>query len=141
MTPSIVELLIYFHDYTLIVLILVMVFVTYIFGSLVFTSFIPKNIWDSHVLATLWALISMFTILFMAFPTVYLLHLAESIFTPSLTDEVSDHQWDLVFMSPTTHLLFSEHVGIYSLYMDLGDQESRSPPLQIQITISILQVY
>ena len=46
------ELLNYFHDYMIMLLIIIMVFVSYIFGYVLFSSRLDKYTMDSHVLET-----------------------------------------------------------------------------------------
>jgi len=91
-TP-IIELLIYFHDYIIMILILVIVFVTYVFGSLIFTPLVDKYTIDSHVLETVWTIVPIVILFFMAFPSLYLLYLIEDISNPSVTVKVVGHQW------------------------------------------------
>ena len=70
-----------------------MLFVTYIFGSLIFTPLVDKNTMDSHVLETVWTVVPIVILLFMAFPSLYLLYLIEDISNPSVTIKVVGHQW------------------------------------------------
>lgn len=70
-----------------------MLFVTYVFGSLIFTPLVDKNTIDSHVLETVWTVVPMVILLFMAFPSLYLLYLIEDISNPSVTVKVVGHQW------------------------------------------------
>lgn len=49
---SVIELLNYFHDYMMIILVLIIVFVTYAFGVIILTTKVDKVTMDSHVLET-----------------------------------------------------------------------------------------
>ena len=89
----IMELLNYFHDFLIVVLILIITFVTYILGYVTFRSYTDKYTMDSHFLETVWTVIPMFILLLMAFPSLYLLYLIEDISKPSLTVKVVGHQW------------------------------------------------
>jgi len=88
-----IELLNYFHDYMIVILILIMTFVTYIFSYVSFSPYIDKYTVDSHVLETVWTVVPIFILLFMAFPSLYLLYLMEEVNKPSLTVKVVGHQW------------------------------------------------
>lgn len=90
---SIIELINYFHDYMIIILVLIMTFVTYLFIYVITTPRLDKYTVDSHVLETVWTVIPMFILLFMAFPSLYLLYLIEDVFNPNLTVKVVGHQW------------------------------------------------
>jgi cytochrome c oxidase subunit 2 len=88
-----IELLNYFHDYMIVILILIMTFVTYMFGYVSVRPYIDKYTVDSHVLETVWTVVPMFILLFMAFPSLYLLYLIEEVSKPSLSVKVVGHQW------------------------------------------------
>ena len=90
---TIIELLNYFHDYIIVILLIILTFVTYLFLFLLSSSRIDKYSIDSHELETLWTIIPMVILLFMAFPSLYLLYLMEEVSSPSLTVKVVGHQW------------------------------------------------
>jgi len=89
----IIELLNYFHDYMIVILTMILVFVTYIFAYILLNSRLDKYTLDSHVLETVWTVVPMFILLFIAFPSLYLLYLMEDVSSPSLTVKVVGHQW------------------------------------------------
>ncbi len=88
-----IELLNYFHDYMIVILILIITFVTYMFMYVSVSPHIDKYTVDSHVLETVWTVVPMFILLFMAFPSLYLLYLIEEVSKPSLSVKVVGHQW------------------------------------------------
>ena len=90
---TIIELLNYFHDYIIVILLLILTFVTYIFLFLISSDRLDKYSMDSHVLETVWTVIPMVILLFIAFPSLYLLYLIEEVSSPSLTVKVVGHQW------------------------------------------------
>ena len=92
-TSSIIELLNYFHDYIIVILMLIITFVTYLFIILMCTPLVDKYTIDSHVLETVWTVIPIIILLFIAFPSLYLLYLIEDISNPSVTVKVVGHQW------------------------------------------------
>jgi cytochrome c oxidase subunit 2 len=92
-TSVIIELLNYFHDYIIIILLIILTFVTYIFIAISLNSRLDKNTIDSHVLETVWTVLPIAILLFIAFPSLYLLYLAEDLSSPSLTVKVIGHQW------------------------------------------------
>lgn len=51
-TTSIIELLNYFHDYMMVILVLILTFVSYLFVSIMATSKVDKFTMDSHLLET-----------------------------------------------------------------------------------------
>nr|AGI78544.1 cytochrome c oxidase subunit II [Brachionus koreanus] len=90
---TIMELLNYFHDYMMTFLILILSFVTYLFAFVILSPRLDKYTVDSHVLETIWTIVPMLILLFMAFPSLYLLYLMEDVSNPSLTVKVVGHQW------------------------------------------------
>jgi cytochrome c oxidase subunit 2 len=57
------------------------------------TPLVDKYTIDSHLLETVWTIVPMVILLFMAFPSLYLLYLIEDISNPSVTVKVVGHQW------------------------------------------------
>ena len=88
-----IELLNYFHDYMIVILILIIFFVTYMFIYVSFSPYMDKYTVDSHVLETVWTVVPIVILLFIAFPSLYLLYLIEEVSKPSLTVKVVGHQW------------------------------------------------
>ena len=89
----IIELLNYFHDYMIVILILIITFVTYMFVYVSASPYVDKYTIDSHLLETVWTVVPIIILLFMAFPSLYLLYLIEEVSKPSLTVKVIGHQW------------------------------------------------
>lgn len=90
---SIIELLNYFHDYIVIILFIILTFVTYVFIFVILSKRLDKYTIDSHLLETIWTIVPIFILCFMAFPSLYLLYLMEDVRRPSLTVKVVGHQW------------------------------------------------
>lgn len=90
---TVIELINYFHDYIIVILLLILTFVTYLFVYIIMTPRLDSYTIDSHYLETIWTVIPIFILLFMAFPSLYLLYLIEDYSSPSLTVKVIGHQW------------------------------------------------
>lgn len=89
----IIELINYFHDYIMMILTIILVFVSYIFFYVILSPRLDKYTMDSHVLETVWTVFPILILCFMAFPSLYLLYLMEDVSSPSLTVKVVGHQW------------------------------------------------
>jgi len=74
------------------ILLVILTFVTYIFLYIISSPRLDKYTIDSHVLETVWTVVPIIILLFMAFPSLYLLYLMEDISSPSLTLKVIGHQ-------------------------------------------------
>lgn len=70
-----------------------MVFVSYIFYFVITSESLDKYINDSHVLETIWTVVPMLILVFMAFPSLFLLYLMEDEISPSISVKVIGHQW------------------------------------------------
>lgn len=90
---TIIELINYFHDYIIAILLLIITFVTYLFIIVISSSKVDKYTMDSHILETVWTVVPIVILLFIAFPSLYLLYLIEDISNPSVTVKVVGHQW------------------------------------------------
>lgn len=77
----------------MVILTIIMVFVTYVFVAIMLAGRVDKYTMDSHVLETVWTVVPIVILLFMAFPSLYLLYLIEDISNPSVTVKVIGHQW------------------------------------------------
>lgn len=72
---------------------MILMFVTYIFVFVLYRKRLDKNVVDSHVLETVWTVVPIVILCFIAFPSLYLLYLIEDVSNPSLTVKVVGHQW------------------------------------------------
>lgn len=89
----IIELIIYFHDYMIVILTLIIRFVFYIFVIVGEASGLDKYTVESHFLELIWTVLPMVILLFMAFPSLYLLYLTEDSANSSVVVKVVGHQW------------------------------------------------
>ena len=70
-----------------------MTFVRYVCSIILLSSRMDKYTIDSHSLETVWTIIPIIILCFIAFPSLYLLYLIEDVSRPSLTVKVIGHQW------------------------------------------------
>ena len=92
-SSPIMEELIYFHDYTLIILILITILVIYGLVSIINSSFTNRYFLEGHELETLWTIIPAITLIFIALPSLQLLYLMDEVNAPFLTIKAIGHQW------------------------------------------------
>ncbi len=123
----VIELLNYFHDYLIIYLLLILSFVTYVFVYVSVSPYLDKYTIDSHVLETVWTVVPMVVLVFIAFPSLYLLYLIEEISVPSITIKVVGHQWYWEYQyynswlnySFDSYMLQGESSPVFPLYHNL----------------------
>jgi cytochrome c oxidase subunit 2 len=77
----------------MLILIFILFFVSYIFAWVLLCSKQDKFTFDSHSLEFFWTVLPIVILLFMAFPSLYLLYLIEEFSSPSLSVKVVGHQW------------------------------------------------
>ena len=90
---TIIELIIYFHDYMMIILCIIIAFVLYVFVLVLLRTLTDKYILDAHTLELIWTIVPIAFLLFMAFPSLYLLYITEDSTSPSSVLKVVGHQW------------------------------------------------
>lgn len=88
-----IELIIYFHDYIIFLLLVIIGFVSYIFVLLTSVSYLDKYIVESHFLEFAWTVIPIVFLLLIAFPSLYLLYLTEDFSNSLVTIKAVAHQW------------------------------------------------
>jgi cytochrome c oxidase subunit 2 len=88
-----IEQLLFFHDHSIIVLILITVITMYIIISVVRAKLFNKFIIEGQEIETIWTLLPAVLLLFIAFPSIKTLYLIEDTKNPSITVKVNGHQW------------------------------------------------
>nr|WJP34978.1 cytochrome c oxidase subunit 2 [Ligia exotica] len=87
------EQLTFFHDHTMIVLVLIVTVVGYIMGSLVFNKYINRTLLESQTIEVIWTVLPAVILLFIAFPSLRLLYLLDEVNQPGVTVKAMGHQW------------------------------------------------
>nr|YP_001905912.1 cytochrome c oxidase subunit II [Antedon mediterranea]CAL50589.1 cytochrome oxidase subunit II [Antedon mediterranea] len=92
-SSPLMEELIYFHDYVLIILVLITIIVFYGLFSLLFIYSTNRFFLDSQIIETIWTVVPAFILVFIAFPSLQLLYLIDEVNDPCLTIKALGHQW------------------------------------------------
>lgn len=87
------EQLIFFHDHTIIVLIIIITFVGFIITSLIFNKLNYRFLLEHQSVEIIWTILPAVILIFIAFPSLRLLYLLDEVNDPSLTLKVIGHQW------------------------------------------------
>nr|BBB16231.1 cytochrome oxidase subunit 2 [Pagurus middendorffii] len=87
------EQLIFFHDHTMIVLILITTLVGYMMASLFANSYINRFLLENQTIEIIWTILPAFILIFIALPSLRLLYLLDEVNTPSVTLKTIGHQW------------------------------------------------
>nr|AJD85498.1 cytochrome c oxidase subunit II [Uvarovites inflatus] len=87
------EQLIFFHDHTLFILLMITVLVAYIMGNLMFNKFTHRYLLEGQTIEVIWTILPAITLIFIALPSLRLLYLLDESMDPLLTVKTVGHQW------------------------------------------------
>nr|AML26051.1 cytochrome c oxidase subunit II [Staphylinidae sp. BMNH 1274251] len=87
------EQLMFFHDHTLMILLMITVLVGYIMTSLFFNKFNYRYLLEGQMIELIWTILPAITLIFIALPSLRLLYLLDEINNPLITIKTIGHQW------------------------------------------------
>nr|AAN61504.1 cytochrome oxidase subunit 2 [Monohelea magnitheca] len=87
------EQLNFFHDHTMLILLLITVLVSYIMGMMFFNPYTNRFLLSGQTIEIIWTILPAVVLLFIAFPSLRLLYLLDETNKPSLTIKSIGHQW------------------------------------------------
>lgn len=87
------EQLIFFHDHTLTILILIISIVGFNLFSTIYNTNIDQHIMESQGLELFWTIIPRFILIFIGLPSIRLLYLLDEVYNPAITVKTIGHQW------------------------------------------------
>nr|YP_009995508.1 cytochrome c oxidase subunit II [Ochthebius viridis]QNP09963.1 cytochrome c oxidase subunit 2 [Ochthebius viridis] len=87
------EQLIYFHDHTLMILLMITVLVGYLMMSLFFNKLNYRYLLEGQMIELIWTILPAITLIFIALPSLNLLYLLDEINNPMISIKSIGHQW------------------------------------------------
>nr|YP_009739566.1 cytochrome c oxidase subunit II [Orthaga olivacea]QIC20462.1 cytochrome c oxidase subunit II [Orthaga olivacea] len=87
------EQIIFFHDHTLIILLMITILVGYIMFNLFFNKFINRLLLEGQMIELIWTILPAITLIFIAIPSLRLLYLLDELNNPLITLKSIGHQW------------------------------------------------
>jgi len=87
------EQLNFFHDHTILILLLITILVGYIIIILFINKFTNRFLLSGQTIEIIWTILPAIILLFIAFPSLRLLYLLDEINKPSITIKSIGHQW------------------------------------------------
>nr|YP_010032837.1 cytochrome c oxidase subunit II [Parastratiosphecomyia szechuanensis]QOW38322.1 cytochrome c oxidase subunit II [Parastratiosphecomyia szechuanensis] len=87
------EQLTFFHDHTLLILIMITILVGYLMFMLFFNSYTNRFLLHGQTIELIWTILPAIILLFIALPSLRLLYLLDEINEPMLTLKSIGHQW------------------------------------------------
>lgn len=88
-----IEQIIFFHDHTLIILIIITILVGYLISSLLFNKYINRYLLEGQIIELIWTILPAITLIFIALPSLRLLYLLDELNNPLITLKSIGHQW------------------------------------------------
>nr|UPL65379.1 cytochrome c oxidase subunit II [Crompus oculatus] len=92
-SSSLMEQLTFFHDHTIMMLIMITILVSYIMMSLMNNKLINRYLLEGQLIEFIWTSMPAIMLVFIALPSLHLLYLMDEINKPMLTIKAIGHQW------------------------------------------------
>nr|QLY90294.1 cytochrome c oxidase subunit II [Caenis robusta]UJG45451.1 cytochrome c oxidase subunit II [Caenis robusta] len=87
------EQLTFFHDHTLLILVMITTLVGYLMISLFFNQYTNRVLLEGQTIEVIWTILPAITLVFIALPSLRLLYLLDEISDPAITLKTVGHQW------------------------------------------------
>nr|YP_009409205.1 cytochrome c oxidase subunit II [Archichauliodes deceptor]AOX48538.1 cytochrome c oxidase subunit II [Archichauliodes deceptor] len=87
------EQLAFFHDHTLLIIIMITMLVGYLMSTLFSNKFTNRLLLEGQTIEIIWTILPAITLVFIALPSLRLLYLLDEISDPSITMKSIGHQW------------------------------------------------
>nr|WAX39274.1 cytochrome c oxidase subunit II [Bundoksia longissima] len=87
------EQLIYFHDHTLMITIMILMVVSYMMIMMAFNKYIDRFLLEGQMIELAWTIAPAMILIFIAMPSLRLLYLMDEINMPMMTLKTIGHQW------------------------------------------------
>nr|YP_009271104.1 cytochrome c oxidase subunit II [Velarifictorus hemelytrus]ANU83244.1 cytochrome c oxidase subunit II [Velarifictorus hemelytrus] len=92
-SSPLMEQLIFFHDHTLLILLMITIMVAYIMISLFFNPYTNRFLLEGQTIEIIWTILPAITLIFIALPSLRLLYLLDESMNPLITMKTIGHQW------------------------------------------------
>nr|YP_009750084.1 cytochrome c oxidase subunit II [Eudarcia gwangneungensis]QIJ46443.1 cytochrome c oxidase subunit II [Eudarcia gwangneungensis] len=92
-SSPLMEQIIFFHDHTLIILIMITIMVGYLLINLFFNTYINRFLLEQQMTELIWTILPTITLIFIAIPSLRLLYLLDETNNPLITLKSIGHQW------------------------------------------------
>nr|AOY39866.1 cytochrome c oxidase subunit 2 [Hypothenemus sp. BMNH 1039866] len=87
------EQLSFFHDHTLMILIIITIMVGQVLLSMLFNKFNHRLLLQGQLIETIWTIMPAIVLIFIALPSLHLLYIMDESLNPMITIKTIGHQW------------------------------------------------
>nr|YP_009316750.1 cytochrome c oxidase subunit II [Anax imperator]YP_009942418.1 cytochrome c oxidase subunit II [Anax parthenope]AOW43651.1 cytochrome c oxidase subunit 2 [Anax imperator]QOC71587.1 cytochrome c oxidase subunit II [Anax parthenope]QOQ35054.1 cytochrome c oxidase subunit II [Anax parthenope] len=133
----------YFHDHTMMVLVIITMLVAYVMLSMFWNKNVNRNLLDGQQIETAWTVLPVFVLIIIAMPSLRLLYLLDEVSDPSITLKTVGHQWYWSYeYSDFNQVEFDSYMIPYNEMSENGfrllEVDNRAVlPLQTQVRVLI----
>nr|AIW06292.1 cytochrome c oxidase subunit II [Curculionidae sp. MT-2014] len=92
-TTPIMEQLSFFHDHTLMILVIITIVVGQMLISMLFNKFINRYLLDGQLIETIWTILPAIILIFVALPSLRMLYIMSEVKSPLISIKAIGHQW------------------------------------------------
>nr|ATJ03543.1 cytochrome oxidase subunit II [Pectinoctenus nemorosus]AVV65639.1 cytochrome oxidase subunit 2 [Pectinoctenus nemorosus] len=92
-SSPLMEQLMFFHNHSMLIIILITIFVGYLMSSLFFNKYSNRLLMESQNIEIIWTILPAFMLIFIALPSLRLLYLLDDLNKPLITLKTIGHQW------------------------------------------------
>ncbi|YP_009705866.1 cytochrome c oxidase subunit II (mitochondrion) [Linepithema humile] len=87
------DMMIFFHDFTMMILIFITLMISFIMFKLINNKLIDRFLLQGHTIELIWTITPMFILIFIAIPSIKILYLTDEMHNNKLTIKTIGHQW------------------------------------------------
>nr|AMX74107.1 cytochrome c oxidase subunit II [Chiropterargas boueti] len=114
----IMEQLIYFHDHTMIMMLMIVIITMYIMMNIMTNSYMNRYMMEGNMIEILWTIMPAMILLYIALPSLQVLYLMEETLNPYMTIKIIGHQWYWSYEYPDFNVEFDSFMdNEYSINM------------------------
>nr|YP_009937400.1 cytochrome c oxidase subunit II [Trigonopterus singkawangensis]QNT26910.1 cytochrome c oxidase subunit 2 [Trigonopterus singkawangensis] len=89
----VMEQLTYFHDHTLMILVMITTLVSQMMISMLFNKFTYRYLLESQFIEMIWTILPAIILVLIALPSLRLLYIMDEVFNPVISIKIIGHQW------------------------------------------------
>nr|WOR81163.1 cytochrome c oxidase subunit II [Anaspides swaini] len=147
-TSPLMEQLTFFHDHTMVILILITSMVGYMMTSLFFNKLINRFLLEGQTIEIIWTVLPAIILICIALPSLRLLYLLDEVNSPSITLKTIGHQWywsyeysDFLDFEFDTYMIPSNELNFSNFrLLDVDNRTVLPINTQIRVLISAADV-
>nr|YP_010987699.1 cytochrome c oxidase subunit II [Psyllopsis discrepans]WON66131.1 cytochrome c oxidase subunit 2 [Psyllopsis discrepans] len=132
----IMEQLILFHDYSMMIIMTILSLVSFLMYKMMKNKFYSTTITENQMIELVWTLTPTIILALIALPSLHLLYLMDELNTPALTIKVLGHQWYWSYeYNDFTNIQFDAYMLPQSVFRLLEVDNSTPLPINSQVRI------